>query len=99
MFILLWCLVVMYLVGANELDWAAFSQLWVPTTIRKLHDQCHQSEVFMHHETEIVGCTTQCVQMLKVRLMHLLWQVHFFPCIASATQLKEQFMSRGCAKL
>ena len=26
-------------------------------------------------------------------------QVHFFPCIASAAQLKEQFEARGCAKL
>lgn len=26
-------------------------------------------------------------------------QVHFFPCIASAATLKEQFVSRGCAKL
>jgi len=26
-------------------------------------------------------------------------QVHFFPCIASASALKEQFESRGCAKL
>ena len=26
-------------------------------------------------------------------------QVHFFPCIASAQQLKEQFVAKGCAKL
>ena len=26
-------------------------------------------------------------------------QVHFFPCIASAETLKEQFVARGCAKL
>lgn len=26
-------------------------------------------------------------------------QVHFFPCIANAEQLKEQFEARGCAKL
>jgi len=26
-------------------------------------------------------------------------QVHFFPCIASAAFLKEQFVARGCAKL
>jgi len=26
-------------------------------------------------------------------------QVHFFPCIASAAELSEQFVSRGCAKL
>jgi len=26
-------------------------------------------------------------------------QVHFFPCIASAANLKEQFITRGCAKL
>jgi len=26
-------------------------------------------------------------------------QVHFFPCIASAAELKEQFVARGCAKL
>jgi len=26
-------------------------------------------------------------------------QVHFFPCISSAEFLKEQFISRGCAKL
>jgi hypothetical protein len=26
-------------------------------------------------------------------------QVHFFPCIASASQIKENFMAKGCAKL
>ena len=26
-------------------------------------------------------------------------QVHFFPCIADATKLKEQFIAKGCAKL
>ena len=26
-------------------------------------------------------------------------QVHFFPCIADAQQLKEQFEAKGCAKL
>ena len=26
-------------------------------------------------------------------------QVHFFPCIASAEELKSQFEARGCAKL
>ena len=26
-------------------------------------------------------------------------QVHFFPCIANAETLKEQFVARGCAKL
>ena len=26
-------------------------------------------------------------------------QVHFFPCIGSASELREQFAARGCAKL